>query len=218
MRHVVVAVRSRLRQRDDTGLSLIELMTAMTITVVVLALLLPVLTTVTSVSSATNSSSNGTAQARLTLQQLSSDIGSATSASVCFPASALSSPPATVCSGASTSGYPLVVLSKVYGTCTWFQWTVSALGQLTQQSALKGASAWSAPVPLTGTLVNTVSPSLFTYDTTNSLVNIQLVVRGSSGTSLTALANAARNGAITVDLQASVVLYTTAQSAPAGSC
>ena len=58
----------------------------MVITAVALALVIPVLTTVTTVTSSTNSGANGTAQARQVLQQLSSDIGSATAANVCFPA------------------------------------------------------------------------------------------------------------------------------------
>ena len=152
------------------------------------------------------------------LQQLSSDIGSTTSANVCFPAAVLTAPPASTCSSVATSGYPLTVLSQVYGTCTWFQWNVNSSGQLTQQSALKGATTWSATVPLAVSLVNTVTPSLFTYDTTNTLMSIQLLVRGSTGTAVSASASATKQGVQTIDLQTSVSLYTTTLSPAAGSC
>ena len=215
---VVVRVRHRLSRADDRGWTLIELLVAMVITAVALALVIPVLTTVTTVTSSTNSGANGTAQARQVLQQLSSDIGSATAGNVCFPAAVLVTPPTTTCSGSQTTGYPLVVLSRVYANCTWFQWNVNSSGQLVQQSAPRGGTAWSSAVALAGPLVNTVSPSLFTYDTTNSLMNIQLILRGATGTAAGASAPANRPGTQTTDFQTSVGLVTSAQSAAAGSC
>jgi prepilin-type N-terminal cleavage/methylation domain-containing protein len=223
MTTVVNRMRRRISRRSDAGMTLIELMTAMTLLAVALVLLVPVLTTVTSVTSATNSTANGTAQGRLVLQQLGSDIGSATSSNVCFPSAVLATPPTTTCSSVQTSGYPLVVLSSVNSTatvpvCTWIQWNVNASNQLTQQSALKGATAWSSPVVLSNSVVNTASPSLFTFDTTNSLMNIQLLVRGANGTAFNAAAPSTRQGTQTIDLQTSVSLFTTSQSPAAGSC
>jgi prepilin-type N-terminal cleavage/methylation domain-containing protein len=201
---------------DDSGWTLVELLVAMAISAVAAVLVIPLLTTVTTVTSSTNSTANATAQARQVLQQLSSDIGSSTAANICFPAAALTVPPTTTCTSTQTSGTPLVVLSKVNGVCSWFQWTVTAANQLTQQSALKGATVWGATVPLATSLVNTVSPSPFTYDTTNSLVNIQLVLRGATGTSGSTAAGKA--GTQTVAVQTSAALLSTAQSPAAGSC
>jgi prepilin-type N-terminal cleavage/methylation domain-containing protein len=214
----IADLRRRRASQDDGGWTLIELMAAMAISAVAAVLVIPLLTTVTTVTSATNSTAASTAQARQILQQLSSDIGSATTANICFPAAALATPPTSTCTSVQTSGYPLVVLSKVNGICSWFQWNVNASNQLTQQSAPKGAGAWSTTVPLTSSLVNTSSPTLFTYDTTNSLVNIQLVLRGATGTAGSAAVAANKVGAQTINVQTSVGLFSTTQSAAAGSC
>jgi type II secretory pathway pseudopilin PulG len=218
--------RSHRRREDasDGGWSLIEIMVAMTLSAVAIALIAPILTTMTSVTNSANSVSNGSAQARQVMSQLSADIGSTTSNNVCFPASALATPPSSTCSSISasgtpqTSGYPLVVLSNVYGACTWYQWTVNSSGQLTQQSAAKGASSWSVAAPLLNPVSNTAAQTLFTYDTTNSLMNIQLVTKGSTTTSINGPTSGAKPNSQSVDLQTSVSLFTTSQSANAGSC
>ena len=186
-----------------------------------IALISPVLTTVTTVTSSSNSVSNGSAQARSAIAQLSSDIGSATANNVCFPASVLATPPTATCSSLSatgttkTSGYPLVVLSDAYGSCTWFQWTVNSSQQLMQQSAAKGATSWMRTAVLVAPLANNLSQTYFNYDTTNSLINIQLVLAGSTTSALAATTGTSRQD---VDLQTSVSLFTTAQSSSAGSC
>jgi prepilin-type N-terminal cleavage/methylation domain-containing protein len=211
--------RSRLDQRGepgDRGYTLIEIMITLTLSAVAIALVAPILTTVTNVSSATNSVANGSAQARQAMSQLSADIGSATSNNVCFPSAALTVPPTSTCSSAGTSGYPLVVLSNVYGTCTWFQWNVNSSSQLTQQSAARGATSWSPTTVLAGPVSNNSSQTLFSYDTTNSLMNIQLVLKGSTTTAVSAAT--AKPNSQSSDLQTSVALFTSSQSSGAGTC
>jgi hypothetical protein len=71
---------------------MIEILLSLTLATMAIALISPVLTTVTTVTSSSNSVSNGSAQARSAIAQLSSDIGSATANNVCFPASVLATP------------------------------------------------------------------------------------------------------------------------------
>jgi type II secretory pathway pseudopilin PulG len=217
MNRLHTLLRERRTDRGDGGYTLIEIMVAMSLTALVLVLIFPVIATIGSVSSDTNSSANGTAQARQVLQQLSSDVGSANGNNVCFPTAVLSAPPTSACVSAGSTGYPLVILSNAYGTCKWYQWTVNSANQLTQQSAVKGATTWSAVAPLVGPVVNTTSQSLFSYDATNSVLNVQLVVQGSTGTSVAGSSTAKANTQ-DVDLQTSITLYTTSASPPAGSC
>jgi len=202
--------------REDRGYTLIEIMITLTLSAVAIALVSPILLTVTTVTSSTNSVANGSAQARQVMSQLSADIGSATANNVCFPAAALTAPPTSTCTSAGTSGYPLVVLSNVYGACTWFQWTVNSSSQLTQQSAAKGATSWSPTTVLAGPVNNSSSEALFSYDTTNSLMNIQLALKGSTTTALSA--TTAKPGSQSSDLETSVALFTSSQSSNAGTC
>jgi prepilin-type N-terminal cleavage/methylation domain-containing protein len=224
MRRVETHFRRKQRERDDAGWSLIEIMVALTISAIAVVLIAPVLTTVVSVTNAANSSSNGNALARQAISQLSTDIGSTTTNNVCFPAAALTTPPTSTCSSINangtpqTSGYPLVVLSDVYGTCTWYQWNLDASNHLTQQSAVKGATSWGATVPLVGAVINTSSQSLFNLDTTNSVMNIQLVLQGSTGTAVNGSTSGSQNGVQSVDLVTSVPLVTSTSSSNAGSC
>jgi prepilin-type N-terminal cleavage/methylation domain-containing protein len=211
--------RRRLGQHGepgDGGFTLIEIMITLTLTALVIALVSPVLTTLTKVTSSTNSVANGSAQARQVMSQLSTDIGSATANNVCFPVAALTVPSTSSCSSVGTSGYPLVVLSNVYGACTWFQWTVNSSSQLTQQSAARGATSWSPTTVLAGPVSNNSSQTLFSYDTTNSLMNIQIVLKGSTTTALSATTSQAASQSS--DLQTSVALFTSSQSSNAGTC
>jgi hypothetical protein len=201
-----------------------EIMTALTISAVAIVLVAPILTAVISVSNGTDSSSNGNALARQAISQLTADIGSTTTNNVCFPTSVLTTPPTSTCSSTTssgttqTSGYPLVVLSNVYGTCTWYQWNLNSSNQLTQQSAVKGATSWSSAVPLVGAVVNTSSQSLFNLDTSNSVMNVQLVLQGSTGTAVNGSTSGNQTNVQTVDLETSVPMVTSTSSSKAGSC
>jgi type II secretory pathway pseudopilin PulG len=206
------------KDSGDGGWSLIEVMVAMTVSAIAIALIAPVLTTVTNVTSSANSVTNGSAQARQTMDQMSADIGSTTSNNVCFPSAALTAPPSSTFSSSGTSGYPLVVLSNVYGSCTWFQWTVNASSQLTQQLAAKGASSWGSAVPLISPLTNASSQTLFNHDTTNSLMNIQVVTRGSTTTAVNGTTGSTKPNSQSVALETSVGLFTSSQSSGAGAC
>ncbi len=215
---------------NDSGYTLVEIMVTLTVMAVVLALIFPVLATVTSVTSATNSSSNANAEARNAMQQLTTDIGSTNANNVCFPSAGQLAVSTTCPSGGTTSGNTLRALSDVYGSCQWFQWTVdpttSTLTQLTWPTTWTSASTTPVAVAVAGPVANVNStlypvfsmattPISASSPQTTSLVNIQLYLKGSTGTAV----NAPRytNGATQyVFLQTSVSVLTSVLAA--GSC
>jgi hypothetical protein len=197
---------------------------------VVLALIVPIIGTVTTVTSTANSSSNANAEARNALQQLTVDIGSTNANNDCFPASGQLAVSTTCPNGGTTYGNTLRALSDVYGSCQWLQWTVdpatSMLTQTTWPKTWTSASATPLPVILAGPVAN-VSSTLYPVfsmattpvasgsASTTSLVNIQLYLKGSTGTA-TAAAHYSNTSTQYVFLQTSVSVLSSILAA--GSC
>jgi hypothetical protein len=73
-------------------------------------------------------------------------------------------------------------------------------------------------VPLVGAVVNTSSQSLFNLDTSNSVMNVQLVLQGSTGTAVNGSTSGNQTNVQTVDLETSVPMVTSTSSSKAGSC
>jgi prepilin-type N-terminal cleavage/methylation domain-containing protein len=201
----------------DAGYTLIELMTAMLISSVVMVLIVPVFLTVTNLTSNSVSTANATAQARQALAQLNSDISSANSNNICFPPAGQTGV-SVQCPAGANSGNTVRALSNVFNTCRWIQWTVTN-NELTEQTWLP---SWTsslptpAAVPLVGP-VNTSSSlgSIFSLNTTGSLLAVELTLQGS-----TTLAGGAsstnRPGSQQVTLQSSIGVFTSTQAA--GRC
>lgn len=213
----------------EGGYSLVELMVTMAAMGVVLALIVPVMSSVTNITSATTSLSNANAEARNTLEQLTTDIGSTNAGNVCFPSSSQLAVSTTCPNGGTTYGNTLRALSYVYGTCQWLQWTVnpttSMLTQTTWPTTWTGSSATPVPVALAGPVVNinsTLDP-VFSMSTTQltltspltSLVNIQLYLKGSTGTAVNA-PSYSHTATQSLFIQTSVSVLTS--TVPAGSC
>ena len=216
---------SRSVDSPDDGFTLIELMVAMTITAITLALIFPVLNTVTRVMSSTNSASNASAYARDALLQLSADLGSTNYDNVCFPtaAQALVIGPCQYPDSGLTNGSTVRVLSNVDNSCKWIQWTVdpsttdSTAGWLLQQSWAQGATTAAAAAPVVGPLANNfVTQPLFTLDTSNSVMHLQVYLKGSIGNAANAPNYSAQAGSQSVFVQTSVTLVQSSQ--PVGSC
>jgi prepilin-type N-terminal cleavage/methylation domain-containing protein len=215
---------------NDAGYTLVEIMVTLAVMGVVLALIFPVVSSVTLVTSSTASSSNANAEARNSLEQLTADIGSTNANNVCFPSSSQLAVSTTCPNGGSTYGNTLRALSDVYGTCQWLQWTVNPTSSMLTQTAWPttwtAASPTPAPVNLAGPVanVNSVLDPVFSMATTpvsasspltTSLVNIQLYVKGSTGTAPSA-STYSNTGTQYVFLQTSVSVLTSALAA--GSC
>ena len=215
---------------DDAGYTLVEIMVTLTVMAVALALIFPVLVTVTSVTSQTASSSNANAEARNALEQLTTDIGSTNANNVCFPSSTQLAVSTTCPAGGTTYGNTLRALSNVFGTCRWLQWTVdpttSTLTQTTWPTTWTSGSATPVPVTLAGPVANVNStlypvfsmattPVSASSPLTTSLVNIQLYLKGSTGTALNAAKYSAA-GTQYVFLQTSVSVLSSTLAA--GSC
>ncbi len=216
MRSLLTTARRRAASRGDGGWSLVELMASMAVTAMGLTLIVPVLLTVFNVTNNANSTSNGNAQARVALQQLSADVGSANANNVCFSSSATVVAP--FCSSALTSGNTLRALSNVNGSCQWMQWTVSN-NELTQQvwpTTWTSASGQPAATPIMGPIVTSGQPSIFSFNATGLVVNIQVTVQGSNGISGVGASSTASNGSLGTTLQSAVSLPNSSQTA--GSC
>jgi len=197
---------------------------------VVLALVFPVVSTVTLITSQTSSSSNANAEARNALEQLTVDIGSTNANNICFPSSSQLAVSTTCPNGGTTYGNTLRALSDVYGTCRWLQWTVdpttSTLTQTTWPTTWTTGSATPVPVGLAGPLAN-VSSSLYpvfsmattpvpgSSSLTTSLVNLQLYLKGSTGTAVNA-SKYTNSGTQYVFLQTSVSVLSSTLAA--GNC
>jgi len=226
--HVIAALRSVGSQSEDSpdgGFTLVELMVSLTITAMALTLVLPILTTVTTVISSTDSSSNASGYARDALLQLSSDLGSANFGNVCFPttAQALVIGPCQYPDSGTTSGSTVRVLSNVNNSCEWIQWSVdpsttdSTAGWLLQQSWVNGATSAAAAGPVVGPLANDFATQpLFTLDTSNFVIHVQLYLKGSIGNAPSAANHSAQSGSQSVFVQTSVTLVQSSQ--PVGSC
>jgi prepilin-type N-terminal cleavage/methylation domain-containing protein len=208
------------RSQDDSldaGFTLIELMTAMLISSIAMALIVPVFLTMTNLTSTSVSTSNATAQARQALAQLNSDMSSANSNNICFPPAGQTAV-SVQCPAGANSGSTVRVLSNVFNTCRWIQWTVTN-SELTEQTWLP---SWTsslptpAAVPLVGP-VNTSSSlgSIFSLNTTGSLLAVQLTLQGST-TSAGGASSTNRLGSQQVTLQSSISLFTSTQAA--GHC
>jgi hypothetical protein len=200
----------------------------MAVTAIALALIIPALVTVTSITSSSSSSSNANAEARNALQQLSTDISSANANNVCFPSSAQTAVSDSCPTGGSTNGNTMRILTNVFNTCQYIQWTVdSTTNALTQQSwpsSWTNASGTPAVTTLATPVVNSTSTPLFALatsavsgspSTTTSLVNVQIYLEGSTGTAQAAPSYSKPNTQY-VFLQTSVPLLTSTQ--PSGSC
>jgi len=106
----------RSKARDSGGFTLVELLVTMLITLIVLALIPPILQTVLYSNTASQGISGGTAQARLAVQSMASQVKSADQ--ICL---ATTLPDGT----AVSPGSSVLVHSLAYGKRTWVQWTVA---------------------------------------------------------------------------------------------
>lgn len=129
-------VRGGTAYGGDDGVTLIELLVTMLLTGVVLTILLPFMTAVGGATTTTGEIATATSSARLALEGIQLDAGSASK--VCLPTSGQLAPSLSCPAGGTTpsangpSAY-LRVLSDAFGTERWVQWQVVA-GALEEQS------------------------------------------------------------------------------------
>jgi Tfp pilus assembly protein PilW len=192
-------------------------MAAMLISSVVMVLVVPAFLTVTNLTSTSISTSNATAQARQALAELNSDVSSTSSNNICFPPAGQTAV-SVQCPAGTNSGNTVRVLSNVFNTCRWIQWTVTN-NELTEQTWLPSwTSSQATPVaiPLVGPVNTTASlGSVFSLNTTGSLLAVQLTLQGST-TLAGGVSTTNRLGSQPVTLQSSISLFTSTQ--PSGHC
>ncbi len=111
------------------------------------------------------------------------------------------------------------MLSSVYNTCQWFQWTIAnnELNQQSWPSTWTSASGVPPVVPVIGA-VNTSGtlPSVFSLNTTGLIVNIQITLQGSSAQGGSAARTTAGANSQPVTLQSAVSLFSSSMAA--GTC
>ncbi|MHB1509134.1 MAG: type II secretion system protein [Acidimicrobiales bacterium] len=112
--------------RSDRGVTLIELIATMALTLIVLALVSPALATVMSASSSVRATSKSVAQARLAVEDLTTEVGSA--AQICLPTQMTDTGPTVL------SGFALRAETLAFGGDEWIQfWIDPVSGDLVEQ-------------------------------------------------------------------------------------
>jgi hypothetical protein len=122
-------------------------------------------------------------QSESVIENMMLTIGSANSTNVCFPSPGTAASNSCPTDG-QTSGNTLRVLSNVFDTCKWEQWSVSGSGELQEMSWPDGNSGTPTPseIPLAGPIENSTLnpvPSVFSLDSTGHLLTVTLAVEGS---------------------------------------
>jgi len=125
-------------ERDSAGVTLVELLVTMVITMIVIALMPPILNAVTSSTTTSEGITAGSAQARLAVENIALQVGSASE--ICLPTTLTMTGPTV------TSGFAVRVLSLAFNKSEWDQWMVTSSHVLEEQ---QWPTTWttSNPVP-----------------------------------------------------------------------
>jgi Tfp pilus assembly protein PilV len=123
---------------DCAGFTLVEMLVSMVITMVVFALLPPMLATVMGSTSASRGVAAGTSQARIAVESMVVQVGSASQ--ICLPTTLTLTGPTVA------SGFAVRVLSLAFGKSQWDQWMVTSTHLLEEQ---EWPTTWTtaSPVP-----------------------------------------------------------------------
>jgi len=149
---------------DDSGFTLVEMLVTMVITLVVLALVPPILETAYKSTSDSQSISAGSGEARLAVQNLAAQVGSAIQ--ICLPTTLTTTGPTV------TSGFAVRVESLAFGRTQWDQWYLNtSTNQLEEQQF---STTWTSSnpvppwVPVAQPVVNSSSNPPFSLPSTST--------------------------------------------------
>lgn len=148
----------------DEGTTLVELLVTLLVTAIALSIVLPFVTAAGTASTTTTSVTTATAAARLALQSIEVEVGSASQ--ICLPTSAAVASPGDSCTGGGT-GAAVRVDSCAFGVQQWVQWQVLG-GVLEEQTWTPVASGPVAPSPWNPVAASIVSPLPFSLTTAAS--------------------------------------------------
>lgn len=208
------------RESDEGGWSIVEAMITIAITMVAMAMVLPTVAVALSITESSAGTANAGTSVRSFMQLATFEIGSTNSDNICFPAAATAGVSDTCPPSKSTNGSTIRILTDAAGHCRWVQFTENTKKQLTEQTwKTTWTTAQGTPatvVEATGVENNPSSQPIFTLDTSNLVVHVQLEL-GGFGSAATRNSRAA----VTTD-RASAFMQTSVQvvssNEPAGSC
>ena len=142
-------IRARLRDRDDQGFTLVELIVTMFVSLLVMALVLPVIQASVASTTTTRNQTSASAAARVAIENLQAQAASAIQ--LCLPTQ-------LVAAGSTiTSGFALRENQTTGpGTSRWEQWTIIGSNLEEEQFTPGGTGNWE-PVA-TGIANTTIAP------------------------------------------------------------
>jgi len=156
-------VRTRRRRcRGDRGTTLVELLVTLLVTAIALSIVLPFVTAAETASTTTNGVTSATAAARLALQSIEVEVGSASQ--ICLPTPAAVAAPGDSCTGGGM-GAAVRVDSCAFGTSKWVQWQVLG-GVLEEQTWTPVTVGQVSPSSWNPVATSIVSPTPFSLTTT----------------------------------------------------